>query len=287
VKRRLEELERSRGSRALLIGTSHLELDLLPVLYDALSDLGRTQRLDVLLYCCGGVVNAARRIALMLHDFTGHLAFIVPDRCLSSGMIAALAAHEIVAGPAAIFSPVDPHLETPSGSGEGPSAVSAQDVRLFARMAEDWFGLGEDEAKAKALAVLGESIFPTTLTSFYRSMLEVEAICAELIALGMPAAPPAVRAEIVDILLHRQHSHGFALTRDDLRKLGLPVRDDAGAEAIAWEIARGLRGYVGGGARRKAEDDWFDSVLATTAGSMRRRRSPDGLAPRWEAGGIE
>lgn len=286
MKPRLEALEVSRGSRVVLLAASHLELDTLPVLYDTLRGIGRTQRLDLLFHCSGGEAQAARRIALMLHDFTDHLSFIVPDRCESSGMIAALAARELVAGPAAIFSPVDPHLETPSGSGAAPSAVSAQDVRLFARMAEDWFGLAESEAKAKALAVLCESIFPTTLTSFYRSMLEVEAICAELIALGLPDAAPAIRSEIVETLLYRHHSHGFALTRDDLRMLGLPVRDDEAVEAMAWEIARDVRGGLGGGARRSVEADWFDGLVATTAGAMRRRRGPDGLAPRWEEGGI-
>ena len=287
MRERLEQLEQARGSRVLLLAASHLELDMLPVLYDALREIGRTERLDVLFYCCGGVASAARRIALLLHDFTGHLAFIVPDRCESSGTIAALAAREIVAGPAALFSPVDPHLEASAGSGDGVSAIAAQDVRLFARMSESWFGLTEGEARAKALAVLCDNIFPATLTSFYRSMLEVETICAELVALGLPDAPPPVRSEIVAALVHGYHSHGFSLSRDDLRGLGLPVRGDAAAEAIAWEIARGLRDAVGAGVRARAEDDWFDAVVATTARSMRRRRGPDGLAPRWESGGIE
>jgi serine dehydrogenase proteinase len=287
VKRRLEALERARGSRVLLLATSHLELDLLPALYDALREIGPTRRLDVLFHCCGGVANAARRVALLLHGFTDHLAFIVPDRCESSGMIAALSAREIVAGPAAIFSPVDPHLEAAPGSGETRSAISAQDVRLFARMSERWFGLAEDEARAKALAVLCESIFPTTLTSFYRSTLEVEAIGAELLALGLPAASPEARSQIVDALVYGHHSHGFALTRDDLRALGLPVREDEAAEAMAWDIARILRPALGAGARRSPGDDWFDALVATSAGSMRRRRSPDGLAPRWEAGALE
>ncbi len=282
MKRRLEELEQSRGSRVLLIAASHLELDLLPVLYDALREMGRTQRLDVLFHCSGGVVNAARRVALLLHGFTERLAFIVPDRCASSGMIAALAAREIVAGPAAIFSPVDPHLEGPGG--DGPSAISAQDVRLFGRMAEDWFGLAEADAKARALALLCESIFPTTLTAFYRATLEVEAICTELLALGLPDSPEAARSRIVEALVHGHHSHGFALTGDDLKALGLPMRDEPEAADLAWEIARDLRALLGPGARRSEQDDWHDSILATSAGSWRRRRSPDGLAPRWEPG---
>ncbi len=163
----IAELEALRGSTVLVFAASHLELDLLPELYDTLRGLGRPERLDVVFYCKGGVVNAARRIALLLHEHTGHLAFIVPHRCESAGTITALAAREIVAGPVAVFSPVDPQLQAPpSAPGEGPSAISSEDVRLFGQMARDWFGLEEGEAKQQAMSVLFQNIFPTTLTAF-------------------------------------------------------------------------------------------------------------------------
>ena len=283
MRRALEELEALRGSRAVVLAASNLDLDLLPALYDALRGIGRAERLDLLILCRGGVVNAARRVALLLHHFAGHLAFIVPDRCESAGTIAALAAHEIVAGPAAIFSPIDPLLETPSAPGESPSAISAQDVRLFGRMAQDWFGLAAAEAGTRAMTVLCESIFPTTLTAFHRATLEVEAIAAELLALARPGAPAAA---IVEQLLHGHHSHGFALTPDDLRRIGLPVRDDPAVADRAWEIVRPLREGLGAGARRTAEADWFDAIVATTAGSVRRRRSLAAPGPVWEAGDV-
>ena len=288
IRQAIEAMEARRDSRVLVFAASNLEIEFLPSLYDVLREIGPTKRLDVLVYFRGGVVNAARRIALLLHQFTDRLAFIVPDRCESSGTIAALAAHEIVAGPAAVFSPVDPLLQAPPASpGDGPLAISAQDVRLFGEMAGKWFGLEEKEARLKAMSVLCENIFPTTLTSFYRSTLEVEAVCLELLSLHLPEGSEALKSRIVERLLFGQHSHSFALTREDMGALGLPLLGDPATEDLAWEVARELRRSVGGGARPTPEDDWIDALLATTAGSMRRRRSPGEMGPSWEAGEIE
>ncbi|WP_163994588.1 SDH family Clp fold serine proteinase [Pyxidicoccus caerfyrddinensis] len=288
IRRHIEELEARRDSRVLVLAASHLELELLPELYDALRGLGRPARLDVVFYCRGGVVNAARRIALLLHEFTDHLAFIVPHRCESAGTITALAAREIVAGPVAVFSPIDPLLQTaPSSQGEGPLAISSQDVRLFSQMAREWFGLEEGEAKKQAMSVLFENIFPTTLTSFYRSILEARAICAELLSLHLADAPEAQRTHIADQLLFGHHSHTYALTRDNMAALGLPIRRDAPTEDLAWELTRGVRGTLGGGVRRSVEDDWVDAIFATREGVRRRRRGQGGLEPKWEAGELE
>lgn len=287
IRQAIEKIEKRRDSRVLVFAASNLEIEFLPPLYDVLRQIGPAKRLDVLVYIRGGVVNAARRIALLLHQFTDRLAFIVPDRCESAGTIAALAAHEIVAGPVAIFSPVDPLLQGPPASAEErPLAISAEDVRLFGEMGRQWFGLEEREARLKALEVLCENIFPTTLTSFYRSTLEVEAVCSELLSLHMPDSDAALKARIVEGLLFGRHSHSFALTREEMRDLGLPLIGDPATEDPAWEVAAELRRSIGGGARATPEDDWIDAMLATREGSRRRRRSPSEMGPSWEAGEI-
>jgi hypothetical protein len=288
IRDRIADIERRRGSRLLIFAASNLETELLPALYDTLREIGGAERLDVLLHCHGGEVTAARAIALLLHQFTDHLAFIVPERCTSSATILALSGHEIVAGPAALFSPVDPLLQGPSSGADDPlGSISAQDVRLFGAMSRDWFGLPEGEAGPRALAVLCDNVFPTTLTSFYRSTLEVEAVCLELLSLHMHDGSEAEKKTIVESLLYGHHSHGFALMRDDLAGLGLPVRGDPDSEDSAWEVARALRQSVGGGSRRAAEDDWTDVLIATRSGSRRRRRSREGVGPSWENGDIE
>jgi hypothetical protein len=282
------EIEKCRDSALLVFAATHLDLELLPTLYDTLKDLGRVGRLDVLFFCRGGNVTAARRIGLMFHEFGDLVSFIVPDRCESSGTITALAAHEIIAGPAAIFSPVDPHLQADStADGPGPSAISAAEVRLFGSMAREWFGLDEAEAGRKAISILCESIFPTTLTAFYRSELEVRRICEELLSLHMGAGSERARSHIVDQLLPGCYSHAFALAGADLAAMGLPVRRDPVVEDLAWEIARSLRAATGSGVRTSQQEDWSDAWLVTRNRAACRRRSPGGLHPTWHEADVD
>ncbi|MBV9750335.1 MAG: hypothetical protein JO157_16140 [Acetobacteraceae bacterium] len=273
-------IEEERGSTVLILACSNLELDLIGDLYEVLRGQGHRERLDLVFWCRGGEVVAARRLALLLHRFADDLTFVVPYHCQSAGTLATLCAHRIVAGPAAMFSPIDPLLA--AGGEGGGGAVSSQDVRLFGAMAQAWFGVDEAEAKAQALAALGGAIFPTTLTSFYRSTLEMEEIAKELLALRSRTLPQAQWSEIVQRLVFGYHSHGFSLTGEDLAALGLPIEPAPRVEDLAWAIAQILRKSVGGGVRASVDAPWFDVLIGTRDGARRRRRHPEGLEPIWE-----
>lgn len=274
---RIKEIEAIRRSRVVVLGASNLDLDLLPPLYELLEGMDQPARLDVVMYCRGGAVAAARRLALLLDGFTDHLAFIVPHHCQSAGTILTLAGREVIAGPLALFSPIDPHLQA-EGADEAVRAISVEDVRRFGEMASDWFGIEPGDAGRQALGVLSASIFPTTLTSLYRSVLESRLVVRELLQRHMAEVPDG----LVDRLLFGWHSHGFAVTGDDLADLGLPVRRDAAVEAPAWAVARALAALVGGGTRTTPEAPWFDALLATRDGAQRRRRLPGPRHPSWE-----
>jgi hypothetical protein len=278
----IQSMEAFTGDRVLVFAASKIDIDLLPTLYDTLRAMGRTRRLTVVIQCRGGEVNAARRIALLLHGFTDCLVFAVPHFCESAGTVMALAAREIISGPMSIFSPIDPHLAAENSSNGSASALSAQDIRQFWRMGQDWFGLEEGDAKALALKVLCENIFPSTLTSFHRCTLELESIGDELLSLHMADTPQSIRAEIVKTLLYGFHSHVHALTGDDLKWIGLPVRQDDVIENLGWELVRALRCHVGPESRDTLEGDWYDALIATRDGAVRRRRRMDAPANVWE-----
>lgn len=278
----IERLEQLRDSRVLVFGSSQLDIDMLPALYDAMTRLGGGRNLDVVFYSRGGVVNAARRIALLFREFSERVSFLVPHYCESAGTVTALSADEILAGPLAIFSPIDPLLAAAPGGGEGgPLAMSAQDLRLFSQMSVDWFGVDEKDAKQRALSVLTDNIFPSTLTSFYRATQEMGDICSELLGLHMGDELAILRCGIAEKLIFGYHSHTYALTRDDLRKLGLPVTHQPELEPLLWSIAQELRGCIGPGTRESLEDEWLDALVATRHGASVRRRSDD-FPGRWQ-----
>lgn len=279
----IRRIEATRHSRVLVFGSSQLEIDLLPALYDTLSGMAINGRLDVLFYSRGGVINAARRIALLFREFSDRVSFLVPHYCESAGTVAALSADEVVAGPLAIFSPVDPILTANQAGRGGPLALSAQDLRLFEEMSRNWFGMEDAQAKSHALATLSSNIFPTTLTSFYRSTLEIEAICMEMIALHRPGAASADECrQIARTLIFGFHSHTYALTRDELEAIGVPVTRDAGLEPLMWAANQILREVIGPGARSTADSEWQDALIASSDGATVRRRSED-FPGRWHA----
>ena len=282
----IDQLEARRGNPVLVFASVQLEIELLPALYEALLRLGPCRHIDVVFYSRGGIVNAARRIALLLREFASSVSFLVPHYCESAGTVAALCADEIVAGPVAIFSPVDPLLMSAGTEGSGPPALSAQDLRLFGEMSSEWFGLDPREAQARALSILCDNIFPSTLTSFYRATREMQTICNEMLAWHIPDDREELRRHIADRLIFGYHSHSYALTWDELAALGLPVCRDAEVEALVWPAACRLREIIGQGARDSSQDAWFDALIATRKGAMVRRRSEDSPG-RWQEWGGE
>lgn len=274
--------ENDDRARALIFGATHLEPELLPPLHDALRRMGRVQRLDVIAYCRGGEVAVARRIGLLLHRFADRVRLIVPHHCQSAGTVMALCAHEIVAGPLAMFSPIDPHL-TGSGANGEATAMSALDIRMFPKLAQDWFGLDEATARERALPLLCDSIAPAALTMFYRSTLAVRQVGEELLALHMSHVPAAQRSAIVETLLFGYHAHDFTLTAEDLRAIGLNVRRDDAMEDAAWTIAQELRTRMGPETRKANPRGWSDALIATRDGGLVRTRQQDMLPGDWHA----
>lgn len=272
----IRQLESLRQSRVLVLAASHLDIELLPALFDQCTDIGRCARLDVVLHGRGGVVNAARRIALLLRRHTEHLAFIVPFHCQSSATLLTLCADEIIAGELAQFSPIDPQLNGADGS-----AFSGLDIQHFGAMAETWFGLEPAQTRAESLALLCQSVFPPSLTAFYRTTLELAQIGEELLAWQLPGQDAQFRRQIVATLMSGYHSHNYALDGADLEKLGLRVRRNDQVEQAAWQVSKLVQASVGGALRNAPDEAYNDALFATRDSVMVRRKRPGGMGADW------
>jgi hypothetical protein len=262
-------IEKHRHSRVIILACSNLEMEILPTLYQTLLNIGKVERLDVVLHCKGGVVNATRRIALLLRQFCDHLCFIV-----------ALAGDEIIAGDIAIFTPIDPQLYGGDDK-NGSSSMSYLDIKKFGEMSSNWFGIDAQDADLQSLPMLCNSIFPPSLTAFYRSSLELACIAEELLAFQLPEESNSSRQAIVEQLMSHYHSHHYALTPDDLKALGLKIKRDENIEPIAWRISQAIQGTVGGGLRQDMDSPWYDTLIASRDGVELRQHRSGGFMPVW------
>lgn len=239
----LGRLEQLRGRSALLLHAP-LTDDLVPVVYQCLRTLGQCPELDLVLCTGGGSVHVARQLALLVREQAGRLNILVPYRARSAGTLLCLAADQLVLGPLAELGPIDTLMSSSSADGpELPASISAEDVRAFRELAEDWFGIERAEDRLQLLAMLAARIFPTSLASFYRFDKLIREVAGELLEFGLPGAEHQQdRSAIVDRLVAGYHSHDAVITRRDAIGLGLAAVPAGEAEQdLLWQLCQAGR----------------------------------------------
>jgi hypothetical protein len=273
----LRELEELRGNRLLIyipqaLSSSPKTMDDedIPVLYECLQRLGPVPSLDLFLYAGGGRVVVMRKVVSLLYRYTHTLRVLVPYKAYSSATLLCLAAQEIVAGPLAEFTPIDPQIMARGEhAANTPSSVSPEDIHAFLRMAASWFGLHTDEHRLQVFQALSQRFFPTTLSNFYRAEQLVCQIAAEFLHDRVSAETSEY---IISRLLHGYHAHDYTLTREDLAELKLPVvAASAQEERLLWKIWQSYHEYT---SQQPDASGMISGVIATTSFTARYLEYP-------------
>ncbi len=258
----LSDLQTERDTPILFFG-SGIEVKTVPVLYKLLQKQGRVKKLDLVLSTNGGSVNTARRLALLLHEYTEHLTILVPQKAKSAGTLLCLAAHQIGLGPLAELSPLDPQIGSEGFAGPAaPGKISAEEIRLFRQMSQEWFAVQSEEHSAQLLSLFMQRIFPTSLSAFYRSEKLMHQIASELLTYQLNKSSEHVRQQIVDQLIHGYYSHEYAITYKEAQKLGLQVYvPSPREEELLWNIQEVFQQIVELDLEQK---EFIQAVIANT-----------------------
>lgn len=238
----LRELQALRG-RPTLIYDASITDDAVRILYECLHQMGPGKQLDLVLTTVGGVVTVARRLALLLREFTPHLTILVPYHARSAGTLLCLSANELVLSPMSALSPIDSHIGSAGHPPPGtPGMISAEDIRQFRHMAEDWFGVSREKDRLQVLALMAQNVFPPTLSTFYRSEKLIRQAAHELLLYQLPSADESVRHCIVDQLVSGYDAHDHVITRAEARTLGLQVHyASQSEEVVLWDLYKACR----------------------------------------------
>ena len=239
----LRQLETLRGSRALLFACqdrppfpkSFDDSDLV-VLYDCLQALGPVKHLDLVLHSAGGKVTVTRRLYTLLRQYAQHLTIFVPYKARSSATLLCLGANELVMTPLSELGPLDPHIS--AASGQGPAVVSAEDIRAYRAVAEDWFGITAEAHRMELFKGLSERIFPTTLSNFYRADKQMRQFACEFLAAQLPGATSAQREAVADQLISGYFEHDYPIMLEEAAALGLAARASSTEEEALLSALR-------------------------------------------------
>lgn len=223
------------GDRAAL--ETRIAQDIVPIVARHLRGIGRSERIDLVLYTLGGDVMAGFRVVHLIREYcTGQFNVIVPFRCQSTGTLIALGADGILMLPEGQLSPVDPSITGPynpmiPGMPIQPGAplpalpVSVEEVVSYISLAKD-VGLQGEESLAKVFERLTNDVRPLALGQVYRARTQIRMLSRKLLQTHMEADNPVIDT-IVETLTEKLYSHDYLISRKEAKTIGLKVEDAA------------------------------------------------------------
>jgi ClpP class serine protease len=205
----IRAIEKLHGSRVItmihrqekrsLFGFSvarHIDLEDAQTIIGAIKDTPEDMPIDFVIHTPGGLVLAAMQIARAVEAHKAKVTVYVPVYAMSGGTLIALAAGEIVLGEFSVLGPIDPQIAGLPAA----SIVKARDSKPI------------------------DSVFDLTLVLAdvaEKALVQVKQGAVELLTPRMEhSAAEALAAKLAG----GHWTHDYALTAQEARALGLPVK---------------------------------------------------------------
>jgi hypothetical protein len=244
----IQQIEGYRESRVICYFTGdrknqevQIGDDALPIIAQHLSDIGKVVKLDLLIYSRGGNTLTGFALANALREFADTIHVLVPFRAHSCATLIALGANEIVAGPFAQLSPIDPTIATPHSPTIEQAGqvqflpVSVEDVANYFQLARKEAGLSDEQYMAVVLSHLAQRVSPLALGAVYRAREQIGMLASKLLNLHMGDQERI--GHVVKQLTRELLSHDYVISRREAKSIGLPVTEASNDEVkLMWSI---------------------------------------------------
>jgi len=205
----IRAIEKSHGTRVItmihrqekrsLFGFSvarHIDLEDAQTIIAAIKDTPEDMPIDFVIHTPGGLVLAAMQIARALEAHKAKVTVYVPVYAMSGGTLLALAANEIVLGEFSVLGPIDPQIVGLPAA----SIVKARDSKPV------------------------ESVFDLTLVLADVSEKALAQVKQGAVELLTPRMERSAAEALATKLAGGHWTHDYALTANEARALGLPVK---------------------------------------------------------------
>lgn len=244
----IKELEAERGSRILAYVTSdrpptgaQIGEDALRPIFDLLNEVGRTARLDLLIYSRGGALEVPWRIASALRNTAKEWHILVPFRANSAATLLALGADSIVLGAHGELGPIDPIMSLQK-AGPNPGTpiqdtINVEDVMAYLRFVREAAGLTDQGTLATSLKSLTDRLDAVVLGSVYRTRTHIRDVARRMLTSQKKPPSERVQETIIETLAERVYAHGHAIGFGEAKDIGLNViRPNEKIGELMWSL---------------------------------------------------
>jgi ClpP class serine protease len=188
-----------RQEKRSLFGFSvsrHIDLEDAQTIIAAIKETPPERPIDLILHTPGGLVLAAMQIARAVEAHPAKVTVYVPVYAMSGGTLIALAADEIVLGEFSVLGPIDPQIAGLPAA----SIVRAREMKPV------------------------EHVFDLTLVLADVSEKALAQVKRGAVELLTPRLDQAAAEKLASQLAGGHWTHDYALTAQEARDIGLPVK---------------------------------------------------------------
>ena len=218
--------------------------DIIRPFYEHVKSIGHIKQLDLVIYSAGGDTMVPWRLTSLIREHCERFCVIVPYRALSAATLLALGADEIVMGPMAELSPIDPSIGTPynpphpDNPNEKKLEIPVEDLIGYFNLAKERVGISDQTNLVQVFNKLVDRLHPLAIGAVHRSHSLIRLLAGRLLALHMKSKEESQRiSKIVDDLAEKLFYHSYLINRHEAKELGLKVTEPSEKiENLIWEL---------------------------------------------------
>lgn len=239
----IREIEKLRNSKVITYVTSdrqgpinaRVAMDIVPIVSSQLRKIGKTEKIDLVLYSSGGDTMVPWRLVSMIREYCSQFSVIVLYKAHSAATMISLGADEIVMSDMSELSPIDPSTsnffnpQDPQNP-QGRIPISVEEVMAYFDLAKNKFGIKSDEELTKIFNKFIESspsIHPLALGNVNRTHNLIKILAKRLLKSHREALREEETDRIIDFLTEKLYSHQYYIGRRE-------AKEDLGIRTVVY-----------------------------------------------------
>lgn len=196
-------------------------------IYNHIEKIGKSEKLNLVIYGPGGSGIAAYKIVKLIRSYFRHFTIIAPNVAASAMTMLTLGADQILTGPLTSFSPIDTsisnHPLAPIDQNKRPVSVEIQQVQKYLEMAQaDKYNQSNNFSES-VFSTLSDKVHPLLLGTIQRSLSLSKLLTKSILKTHMEDEEKI--SKIVNTLNDQYPIHSYPIMREDFLELGLNVQE--------------------------------------------------------------